>query len=78
MPANLTPQYHKAEEEYRRAGTPEEELRCLEVMVQSVVSLRLQGVTFVEIADRLHINERTARKAIEKLTGDSVCDPNAG
>src|SRR4051812_35397354 len=36
--------------------------------VQSVVSLRLQGVTFVEIADRLHINERTARKAIEKLT----------
>jgi ribosome-interacting GTPase 1 len=36
MPANLTPQYHKAEEEYRRAGTPEEELRCLEVMLREM------------------------------------------
>ena len=30
MPANLTPQYHKAEEEYRRATTLEEELNCLQ------------------------------------------------
>jgi ribosome-interacting GTPase 1 len=36
MPANLTPQYHKAEEEYRRAQTPEEELRCLEVMLREI------------------------------------------
>jgi uncharacterized protein len=36
MPANLTPQYHKAEEEYRRASTPEEELRCLEVMFREM------------------------------------------
>lgn len=36
MPANLTPQYHKAEEEYRRASTPEEELRCLEVMLREI------------------------------------------
>lgn len=36
MPANLTPQYHKAEEEYRRAGTPEEELRCLQVMLREL------------------------------------------
>jgi ribosome-interacting GTPase 1 len=36
MPANLTPQYHKAEEEYRRASTPEEELRCLEVMLREM------------------------------------------
>jgi RNA polymerase sigma-70 factor (ECF subfamily) len=40
-------------------------------MVQSVVTLRLQGVTFVEIANRLQIHERTARKVIERLTGDS-------
>ena len=32
MPANLTPQYYKAEEAYRQAGTPEEKLRCLEHM----------------------------------------------
>lgn len=36
MPANLTPQYHKAEEEYRRAGTPEEELQCLQVMLREL------------------------------------------
>jgi ribosome-interacting GTPase 1 len=36
MPANLTPQYHKAEDEYRRAQTPEDELRCLEVMLREI------------------------------------------
>lgn len=36
MPANLTPQYLKAEEEYRRAATPDEELRCLQAMLREV------------------------------------------
>ncbi|MBI4881544.1 MAG: 50S ribosome-binding GTPase [Planctomycetes bacterium] len=36
MPANLTPQYHKAEEEYRRAETPEDELRCLQAMLREI------------------------------------------
>jgi uncharacterized protein len=36
MPANLTAQYLKAEEEYRRAATPEEELRALQVMLQEI------------------------------------------
>jgi len=36
MPANLTPQYRKAEEEYRRATTPEDELRCLELMLREM------------------------------------------
>jgi uncharacterized protein len=36
MPANLTPSYHKAEEEYRRATTPEEELECLQKMLQEI------------------------------------------
>jgi len=30
------PQYKKAEEEYRRAQTPEEELRCLELMLREI------------------------------------------
>jgi uncharacterized protein len=33
MPANLTPQYQKAEEEYRRAQNPEEQIHCLERML---------------------------------------------
>lgn len=36
MPANLTPQYHLAEAEYRRATTPEEALRGLEAMLREV------------------------------------------
>jgi ribosome-interacting GTPase 1 len=36
MPANLTQQYKKAEEEYRRASTLEEELQCLQVMLQEM------------------------------------------
>jgi ribosome-interacting GTPase 1 len=36
MAANLTPQYHKAEEEYRRASSPEEELQWLEVMLREM------------------------------------------
>ena len=36
MPANLTQQYKKAEDQYRRAATPEEELRWLQVMFQEM------------------------------------------
>jgi ribosome-interacting GTPase 1 len=36
MPANLTAQYLKAEEAYRRATTPEEELECLQVMLAEI------------------------------------------
>jgi ribosome-interacting GTPase 1 len=36
MPANLTPSYLKAEENYRRAATPEEELQCLQVMLAEI------------------------------------------
>ncbi len=36
MPANLTPQYHKAEAEYRRAQTPEERVACLQEMLRQI------------------------------------------
>ena len=36
MAANLTPQYLKAEEQYRRAATTEEELRALEIMLREM------------------------------------------
>ena len=36
MPANLTPQYQKAEEEYRRAQSPTEEVECLTKMLQLI------------------------------------------
>lgn len=36
MPANLTQQYLKAEEAYRRASSPEEELECLQQMLREL------------------------------------------
>lgn len=36
MPANLTPQYSKAEEEFRRAQSAEEQAICLEKMLQLI------------------------------------------
>ena len=36
MPANLTPQYSKAEEAYRRAQSPQERVACLEDMLQLI------------------------------------------
>jgi ribosome-interacting GTPase 1 len=36
MPANLTPQYSRAEEAYRKAQTPQERVDCLEQMLQLI------------------------------------------
>ncbi len=36
MPANLTPQYHRAEAAYRQAETPQEELDCLQHMLREL------------------------------------------
>jgi len=36
MPANLTPQYQKAEDEYRKASSPQEEVECLQKMLQLI------------------------------------------
>lgn len=38
--------------------------------VRKIVELRFMGATFPEIAEQLNINERTARKAIERLMGE--------
>jgi ribosome-interacting GTPase 1 len=36
MPANLTPEYRAAEEEYRKAKDPQERLSCLEKMLSVI------------------------------------------
>jgi len=38
--------------------------------VRRIVELRFAGATYTEIAEQLHIHERTARKAIERLVDD--------
>jgi ribosome-interacting GTPase 1 len=55
MPANLTQQYKKAEENYRRAETPEDELKWLQIMLQEMPKHkgtdRLQAKLKTQISD---------------------------
>lgn len=53
MPANLTPQYLKAEAEYRRAGTPEEELACLEVMLRELPKHKGTDKLYAELKQKI-------------------------
>src|SRR2546427_12703440 len=53
MPANLTPQYKKAEEQYRRAQTPEDELRCLEWMLREIPKHKGTGKLQAELKAKI-------------------------
>ena len=80
MPANLTQQYLKAEEEYRRATTLDEELKCLQVMLQEIPKhkgtdhLQAQIKTKIAKAKR----EITADKKVGKKKGRGLRIPRQG
>lgn len=67
MPANLTPQYLKAEEEYRRASTLEEELRCLQVMLQEIP--KHKGTDHLQATLKAKIAKAKRELAAEKTSG---------
>jgi ribosome-interacting GTPase 1 len=81
MPANLTPQYHKAEEEYRRAQTAEDELRCLELMLREIPKHKgtdkLQAELKAKIS-RAKVDVEQARKAGKKTGHSGVKIPRQG
>lgn len=80
MAANLTPQYLKAEEEYRRAQTPEEELRWLQVMLAEIpkhkASEKMQVMLKTKISDVK--KEIESSKGASKKVGKSVKIPRQG
>jgi ribosome-interacting GTPase 1 len=68
MPANLTPQYQKAEEEYRRAQTAQERLDCLERMLQLIPkhkgTEKLQAdlkTRIKETREELHVEQKAPK-----------------
>ena len=67
MPANLTQQYLKAEEEYRRATTLEEEMRCLQVMLQEIP--KHKGTDHLQADLKSKIAKVKRELATEKSTG---------
>jgi ribosome-interacting GTPase 1 len=79
MATNLTPQYHKAEEAYRRAATTEDELHWLEIMYREMpkhkASEKLQSELKQKISrtkKELEAEPKTAHK------GQSVRVPRQG
>src|SRR5579872_1199845 len=81
MAANLTPQYLKAEEEYRRAATAEEELKWLEIMLREMpkhkASEKLQSDLKQKIS-RAKKDVETERKTAKKGHGVRIPRQGAG
>ena len=81
MPANLTPQYHKAEDEYRRATSPEEELAALQVMLREMPKHkgtdRLQSDLKQKIS-RLKKEVESAKSSAKKGGGFRLVRQGAG
>lgn len=81
MAANLTPQYRKAEEAYRRAETPLEEWRCLEAMLREMPrhkgTDRLQADLKTKIS-RARSEAESAAKAPKKTSGFRLPRQGAG
>jgi ribosome-interacting GTPase 1 len=67
MPANLTQQYLKAEEEYRRASSPEEELACLQVMMKEIP--KHKGTDHLQADLKAKMAKLRREIAAEKSTG---------
>lgn len=80
MPANLTPQYHKAEEEYRRATSPEEELHCLEVMLREMPKHKGTDKLQAELKQKISKARQEAEQAKKSggKKGPSVKIPRQG
>ncbi|MDO5309885.1 MAG: TGS domain-containing protein [Planctomycetia bacterium] len=80
MAANLTPQYLRAEEEYRRAQTLEDELKWLQVMFAEIpkhkASEKMQVMLKTKISDVK--KEIEASRGAKKSTGKSVKIPRQG
>ncbi len=67
MPANLTQPYRKAEQAYRRATTPDEELECLQVMLRELP--KHKGTDKLQADLKQKISKAKAEAEQSKRTG---------
>ncbi|MGE4000823.1 MAG: GTPase [Planctomycetaceae bacterium] len=70
MPANLTPQYKKAEDAYRRAQSAEERVGCLEEMLRLIP--KHKGTTHMQADLKTRLKETRAEIETEKSAGKST------
>ena len=81
MAANLTPQYLKAQEEYRRAQTTEEEIRCLEIMLKEIPKHKASEKMQADLKSKLSAAKKELQKeksSGKKTTGVRIPRQGAG
>jgi ribosome-interacting GTPase 1 len=78
MAANLTPQYHKAEEGYRRAQTPDEELRWLEVMLKELPKHKASEKLHSELKQKISRTRKEIETQKKAPKGPSLKIPRQG
>jgi uncharacterized protein len=81
MATNLTPQYHKAEEAYRRATTTDEELKWLEVMLREMPKHKASEKLQSEIKQKISRAKKeveAAKKTPAKVHGVRIPRQGAG
>ncbi|MEZ6100581.1 MAG: GTPase [Pirellulaceae bacterium] len=78
MPANLTHQYHKAEQAYRQASTPEEELQCLEEMLRELPKHKGTDRLQAELKQKISKARKDVQSQKSSKKGHSVRIPRQG
>jgi ribosome-interacting GTPase 1 len=80
MPANLTIKYHKAEQAYRQATTPEEELSCLQVMFRDLPKHKGTEKLQADLKQKISRlkKEVEAAKALRKAPSTKIPRQGAG
>jgi hypothetical protein len=80
MPANLTPQYHRAEESYRRAQSADERVKCLEEMLREIPKHKGTEKLQADLKSRLkdEREDAAAEKKSAKPSGKSWRFPRQG
>ncbi len=78
MPANLTPQYHKAEAAYRQAETPQEELECLQLMLREIPKHKGTDKLQAELKAKIAKVKTESAKPSSASSGKSTKIPKQG
>ncbi|MFT7638983.1 MAG: ribosome-interacting GTPase 1 [Pirellulaceae bacterium] len=76
MPANLTIKYHKAEQAYRQATSPEEELRCLQVMLRDLPKHKGTDKLQANLKQKISRLKKEMEAAQSSKTGPSKTGPS--
>lgn len=71
MPANLTPEYLKADKQYKQAKTPEEKLEALQIMLSTIPKHKGTEKMQADIKKKISQTNKELQKSRGKKGGTS-------